>query len=308
MLRPHTIYYDKEIEDMASNVLISYKAQELKTTTAVATTTTATTTTATATTTTYLGNVLCIYCDLQSTDIHNFSISETRILKGNVNTDPNTNTDTDTDMVGLESTESSKVTIDVKYMESCNDNGDSNNLKAVLHLLKHLGKVDDNKLTQESFVIHSSNMSIGPSSSLIKISSSKNKSIYDIIVKCYPDHFNTDNSRDMIIQVGYAFEGTSSSSSSLRSCLGLAISIPSSSSSTPTTLVRMIRDIAIQTACHGHTDHFKVYSNGLNLSTLSSYQYNRQESLKDLYPYAYKDDDSDSCYNPLTSLLGPADF
>ena len=78
ILRPHTIIYDNEIEDMAGNVLISYKALE-----SIANSTTTTNTTNTTNRSKYLGNVLCLYSELESTGINNFSISNIRILKGN---------------------------------------------------------------------------------------------------------------------------------------------------------------------------------------------------------------------------------
>jgi len=199
---------------------------------------------------------------------------------------------------------------DIKYMEGFADG--RQNLKIVLHLLKHLGKVDissktlvddDSNFITENSTIYSTNMNIGPTSSLIKISSKRHKAVYDAIVKCYPDYYGADNSSDMMIHVGYAFEALPMSS---QYRLGLVISVPSLS--TPTTLVKMIRDAAIQTARSGHTDHFKVYSIDLNL-TMLPYITPRQESLKDLYAYAYKDDNTnENCYNPVPSLLGPADF
>lgn len=73
MLKPHTIIYDNEIEDMAGNVLMSYKTLEAITNTS----TTATNRSK------YLGNVLCIYSELESTGINNFSVANIRILKGN---------------------------------------------------------------------------------------------------------------------------------------------------------------------------------------------------------------------------------
>lgn len=202
-------------------------------------------------------------------------------------------------------------------MEAFADNS-RHNLMVILHLLKHLGKVDissktlvddDSNSIIENSTIYSTNMNIGSSSSsLIKISPKKNKAVYDAIVKCYPDYYNANSSSDVMIHVGYAFEGSLMSSTHR---LGLVISVPSLS--TPTTLVKTIRDVAIQTAHYGHTDHFQVYGIDMDIdmdmdiatiSTTTPYH----ESLKDLYAYAYKDDNNETCYNPVRSLLGPADF
>ena len=60
---------------MAGNVLMSYKALE-----SIANSTTTTNTTNRSK---YLGNVLCLYSELESTGINNYSISNIRILKGN---------------------------------------------------------------------------------------------------------------------------------------------------------------------------------------------------------------------------------